>query len=51
MSHAVYEIVILGDIIDETNEKFKVVLKNPQNTILGENHKTVVQLINYKNGW
>ena len=50
VSHAVYEVVILSDNVEETNEKFKVVLKSPQNAMLGENAKTVVQLIDYKNG-
>ncbi|XP_013409601.1 FRAS1-related extracellular matrix protein 1 isoform X2 [Lingula anatina] len=47
---AIWQVQIKDDGLEESNEKFKVILKSPVNTVLGENDKTTVHIVNDKNG-
>lgn len=50
MMKATWSVLIEADKLKENNEKFKVILHNPVNTIIGKNGKTTVQIINAVNG-
>ncbi len=50
MTTATWDLEIKQDELEENNEKFRVLLKNPVNAILGERDKTNIQIVDLKNG-
>ena len=50
MSRATWDITIPDDGLQENNEKFRVLLDEPVNAVLGRRVKTNVKIINAENG-
>ena len=50
MTTASWEVQITLDELEETNEKFRLILRNPVNTVLGDHDKATVQIVDYRDG-
>ncbi|KAK3090222.1 hypothetical protein FSP39_010172 [Pinctada imbricata] len=50
MTHATWDVLIPDDGIQENNEKFRILLDEPVNAVLGRKVKTNVRIINAENG-
>jgi hypothetical protein len=49
-SSVTWDIHIYKDAVQEGNEKLKVLLRNPHNSVLTDVDKTVVQIVNFDDG-
>lgn len=49
-TQAVWDVRIPDDGINEINEKFRIVLKEPVNAILGKHYRVTVRIINAERG-
>ena len=49
-AQAVWDVRIPDDGIDEINEKFRIVLREPVNAILGKRYRVTVRIINAERG-
>lgn len=49
-AQAVWDVRIPDDGIDEMNEKFRIVLREPVNAILGKHYRVTVRIINAERG-
>ena len=41
---------LLTDVVDEPTEKFKILLRTPTNSLLGERNRAVIHVLNVANG-